>query len=110
MFTVDPKQAGFTRDDLLHVLHGRGCTEFETCESMRPLHTYPIFAAPRSPVTTYRTSLIRTDLRTSQHLAQAAIRVAVSAQDDPAGLAHSDTVVTALNQALRAVTGVTLTR
>ncbi len=106
VFTIDPARAGFTRDDLLRVLHRLGCTEFETCDSMRPLHTYPIFAAPRSPVTTYRAGLIRGSLRTSEQLTATAIRVAVPAEDNPAGLAHSDAVVTAL----RAATGATLAR
>jgi hypothetical protein len=108
VFTVNPQQATFTRDDLLRVLRGRGSDDFEPCDSMRPLHTYPVFAAPRSPVTTYQAPLIRSDLRTSEELAATAIRVAVPAEDDPAGLAHSDTAVTALSDALRMAGSATL--
>ena len=108
VFTIDPQQAGFTRDDLLRALRGPGCTEFETCESMRPLHTYPVFADPCSPVCTYRTRPIRSDPRMSDRLAATALRVVVPAVDDPAGLAHSDTAVAALNKALASWSGATI--
>jgi dTDP-4-amino-4,6-dideoxygalactose transaminase len=110
VFTIDPKQAGFTRDDLIRVLHSQDCAEFETCDSMRPLHTYPVFTAPRSPVCTYQARLIRCDLHTSARITATALRVAVPAIDDPAGLAHTDTAVTALSTALASVADVTLSQ
>jgi perosamine synthetase len=103
VFTVDPATAGFTRDDLLRVLHQRGYGEIATCESMRPLHTYPIFAAPRSPVTTYRASCIRSDPRVAEHLAATSLRIDVPATNDPAGRAFADTAIDMLNEALAAV-------
>ncbi|GAA2096237.1 DegT/DnrJ/EryC1/StrS family aminotransferase [Actinomadura alba] len=110
VFTIDPATSGFTRDNLLHALRQRGCGEFETCESMRPLHTYPIFAAPRSPVTTYETSFVRCDLTVSEDLATSSLRIAVPADDSPESRAYIDTAAAALNEALTSVTAATLAR
>ncbi|MGH3242002.1 MAG: DegT/DnrJ/EryC1/StrS family aminotransferase [Spirillospora sp.] len=109
VFTIDPAVAGFTRDDLLRALAQREYGEITTCDSMRPLHTYPIFATPRSPVTTYHASCIRSDPRVADHLAATSLRIAVPADDGPAGHTYLDTAIDTLNEALNTVTAATLT-
>jgi perosamine synthetase len=108
VFTIFPAQAGFTRHDLLQALRDAGCTAFGTCDAMRPLHTYPAFTTPRSPVITYQTSTIRTDFPVSEHLAARSVRVALPALDDETGRAYGQTITTALNHALTSLTTATL--
>ncbi|TDD89508.1 aminotransferase class V-fold PLP-dependent enzyme [Actinomadura darangshiensis] len=100
VFTIDPHAAGFTRDDLLHTIQQCGYGEITTCDSMRPLHTYPVFAAPRSPVTIYKTSCIRCELHVAEHLAATSLRINVPADDGPDGCAYIDTAINMLDRAL----------
>ncbi|RKS76379.1 hypothetical protein BZB76_1734 [Actinomadura pelletieri DSM 43383] len=103
MFTIDPHAAGFSRDDLLRVLRQRGYGEITTCDSMRPLHAYPIFAAPRSPVTVYKASCIRCKPHVAERLAATSLRVSVPADDGPDERAYIDTAMNNLRQALNAL-------
>jgi dTDP-4-amino-4,6-dideoxygalactose transaminase len=107
VFTVD-ETAGFTRDDLLGAIRRRGCTDVETCESMRPLHTYPIFTDPQSPVTSYHKPLIRCGLQVSERLAARSLRVGVPVDDSLASRRHVDEVTHALSGALAEVTAVSI--
>ncbi|MEV5826489.1 DegT/DnrJ/EryC1/StrS family aminotransferase [Spirillospora sp. NPDC052242] len=100
VFTIDPHTAGFSRDVLLHTLQRWGYGEITTCDAMRPLHTYPVFAAPRSPVTTYRASCIRCEPHVAEHLAAASLRVHVPADDGPEGRAYIDAAINTLGRAL----------
>ncbi len=108
VFTIDPVVAGFTRDDLLRTLHRRGYGEITTCDAMRPLHTYPIFASPRSPVTTYAASCIRSEPRVAEQLAATSLRIAVPATDGPVGRTFTDTAIDEMTDALATVLTVTL--
>lgn len=67
---------------------------------MRPLHTYPVFAAPRSPVTTFETSCIRCEPHVAEHLAATSLRINVPADDGPHGRAYIDTAINMLDRAL----------
>ncbi|GAA4231265.1 hypothetical protein GCM10022254_27970 [Actinomadura meridiana] len=100
VFTVDPKTAGFSRDALLRTLRRCGYAEITTCDAMRPLHTYPVFAAPRSPVTIYETSCIRCDAHVAEHLAATSLRINVPADDGPDGRAYINTAIDTLGRAL----------
>lgn len=97
---VDAGVAGFTRDDLLAATRRHGSTEFEHCDSMRPLHRFPAFTDPLSPVTTYDTPLIRGDLSTSDALADGAVRVNVPVDHTPASTAYIEAAASALSGAL----------
>lgn len=108
VFTVDPDTAGFTRDDLLAAIRLRGCTDVETCESMRPLHTYPIFTDPQSPVTTYSRPLIRCDLPVSERIAERSLRVSVPVDESAHSRDYVDEVIHALNGALAEVAAVSI--
>lgn len=105
VFTVDPHAAGFTRDDLLSALNKAGCDQFSSCASMAPLHTYPVFAAPISPVTTYQASCIRCEMPVADRLAASSLRIDVPADDSPEANAYIDTAVRALNEALDGLAG-----
>lgn len=107
VFTIDPQAAGFTRDDLLHILQQNAYSEITTCDSMRPLHTYPLFTAPRSPITVYRAPCVRCELRVSEHLTATSLRIAVPADDGPEARAYTDTVINTLDQALNTLTSPT---
>ncbi|MUN40530.1 DegT/DnrJ/EryC1/StrS family aminotransferase [Actinomadura litoris] len=104
VFTIKPATAGFTRDDLLRVLAQQRYREITTCDSMRPLHTYPIFTAPRSPVTNYRAAYIRSDPQVAERLAANSLRIAVPTDDGPAGQEYLDTAIDALRESLATVT------
>lgn len=108
VFTIDPGKAGFSREDLLRELRARGCDEITTCDAMMPLHTYPAFHEPRSPVASYKTPLARGPLPVSERLAATALRVAVPSVDDEEGRAHADAVTRALNAALSTLDAATL--
>ncbi|WP_026402967.1 hypothetical protein [Actinomadura rifamycini] len=107
VFTIDPHTAGFSRDDLLHTLRQYGYGEITTCDAMRPLHTYPVFAAPRSPVTTYRTSCIRCEPHVAEHLAATSLRIHVPADDGPEGRAYIDAAIDTLDRVLNSLSSPT---
>ncbi|MEV4179957.1 aminotransferase class I/II-fold pyridoxal phosphate-dependent enzyme [Streptosporangium canum] len=100
VIVVNPKEAGFSRDDLLEATRRHGCGEFEHCDSMRPLHRFPAFTAPISPVTTYDTPLIRADLSVSEALADGAVRINIPVDHTPASDTYTATAATALSAAL----------
>jgi hypothetical protein len=72
----------------------------ETTDSMRPLHTYPAFTEPRSPVTTYRTNPIRTGHPVAARLATHALRVDVPTDDGPTARTFLDGLHAAVDGAL----------
>ena len=109
VFLIDPHHTGFTRDEFIAAARECGSTELESPTSMRPLHTYPIFTAPRSPVTTYRSSLIRTDMPDADRLAEQAVRLSVPAEDSPAAHAHMEAVTTGLTGALQRLSSAKVT-
>lgn len=108
VFAITPEQTGFTRDGLLTELRRQGFHDFETCDSMRPLHTYPAFTEPRSPVTTYRSRCIRSGMPIASRLAASTLRIPVPADDSPASQALIDNATTALNAALTGPSATTL--
>ncbi|MEV6818495.1 hypothetical protein AB0M72_07040 [Nocardiopsis dassonvillei] len=70
------------------------------CDVMRPLHTYPAFTQPRSPVTTYPPTLRHGDLSGAEWIAAHSLRVAVPADDSDQADRHTQAVVDALETAL----------
>ncbi|MFI0421219.1 DegT/DnrJ/EryC1/StrS family aminotransferase [Spongiactinospora sp. 9N601] len=110
VFAIDAARAGFTRDELLQALTTAGCQAFETCDAMRPLHTYPAFTRPLSPVTEYQAAALRTGFPISDRLAACAVRVDLPALDDEAGRTYAVAVTTALKQALTGLDAARLAR
>jgi perosamine synthetase len=108
VFTVDPDESGFTRDQLLEETRARGCRSIDTCASMRPLHSYPIFSAPRSPVTTYRTSCIRAPLHSSSRLEATSLRLDIPSDTGAEARHYMVSTVDALKNALNDLTGTKL--
>ncbi|MFW5420981.1 hypothetical protein J0910_30645 [Nocardiopsis sp. CNT-189] len=75
------------------------------CDSMRPLHTYPAFTAPRSPLTSYRHPPPRTPTATADRLAAHSLRIGVPAEDTAAADRYTRKVAEALETALAELGG-----
>jgi dTDP-4-amino-4,6-dideoxygalactose transaminase len=102
---VEPAEAGFTRDDLLGAVRGRGCRDAVSLGALRPLHTYPAFIAPRSPVTSYRVPVIRGPLPNSGRLTACGMGIPLPVDDGPTSREYVGTAVAALGAALAEVAG-----
>ncbi|MGD2168869.1 MAG: DegT/DnrJ/EryC1/StrS family aminotransferase [Chlamydiota bacterium] len=81
-FTIDPKIAPFSREELVSCMHSFGFKDIDIPNSTSCLHRYPIFQKPISPVYSYQNDIcIRGDYPNSKFISDHLVKISVPIDD-----------------------------